>query len=518
MKKTFIVLLAIAMLIACLCGCGSASTSANQTAPSQSGTATASEPEETKTSIKIGIIQDPGSLAPYNAIIDAQHSTALIYDKLFMLDGENMLQPCLAESYTIEDGNNIVIKIRDGVKDSAGNPFTASDAVFTLRLAEENGMFFTVAIDAGACEVLDDNSFRMKLHHPDSGLLARLAFVPMVTEKSYQDSPDQMVTTPVGTGPYKLVEWVSGSSMTLTYNENYWGKEPQIKDVTIVYIVDDSQRTTALETGAVDLVYSLPTSDVEHIKNSGIADVASFESVKSSGVIFNANAPSICANLKLRQAISHAINYEAIAAVAYNGYAQTAKELFSPLCSDYTSSFSPAEYFKYDLDLAKELMAESGVPEGTELQLITWPDPGLQQMSVQIQDMLSQIGLKVNITSYENAMFNQIIFDPTKYDIIATVYFPPSGASTDLLDFIMLYCQMDDNMKAKYQDYYSREISELDLPTLQGIVGEMLEEMYVDTPYVTACHLTQQFGYNSGLSGVVLNDAEMLDMSSIAWK
>ena len=518
MKKALALILAGAMLatLFAACGAGPASTSGGGQVASGGGEGTSAPAD--KTTLKVGVVEDPGTFAPYNLNMNSHHTTSLVYQSLFRLDSDNQIAPEMATGYEFDGDAALVITLNTGIVDSAGNPFTASDALFSLKLAKDNGAFTLASVDLDNSEVVDDQTLRLALVSMDSSLVSNLCFLAMVTEKAYNDSPDGMVTTPVGTGPYTLVKWTPGTSVTFTYNENYWGEEPAIKDVEYLIISEESQRTTALETGAADIVYNLGTADVEYISSTEGLAVVEVPSVRSCGVFFNCSEQSVCNNTLLRQAIAHAINKEAITTVAFGGYADLADSFFSNKCADYAPEYSFENYYEYDPELAKELLAQSGVPEGTELELIIWSATGLKQAAELIQNMLGEIGLTVKITEYESTLYTDILnASPDQYDLAVNLFLPPSSYSADALFVTNMWTHMPQELNEIYNNYYVEAIATNDMTAYQQLMTECQQSMYEDTPLVTFCHTRYIYGYNSALAVPEFYDLENLDVTALSW-
>ena len=518
MKKHLALFIAVLLLVSCLSGCGnSANSSSTEATPSDTQANDAGQAVE-NTSVKIGIVEDPGSFAPYNFNMNAQHTTSLVYQRLFRLNSEGEVTPELAESYEMIDATHYVIKLKDGVVDSAGNPFTASDVLFTIGLDQQNGVFSVFSVDVANSSAEDNLTLNLALVFPDSSLMPILSIIPMVTQASFEASPDQMVTTPVGTGPYVLDEWIPGSSAKFSYNENYWGEEPVIKNVEIDIIAEESQRTTALETGAVDIINNVPTSDVEYIKGKDGLLVKEVPSVSSAGLFFDCSEGSIFNDARVRKAVAYAINKEAIIKVAYNGFAETANSFFSSHCNDYIDTYRFDNYYDYDLDAAKSLLAEAGVADGTPIELITWASPGLREAAQQIQNMLDQIGLKVNITEYENTIYTDIISsDPSKYDCALTIVTAPSGNSADALFCVNMWTQMPEDLATKFGGYYNGAVGATDMGTYQSVLTDCFKELYEELPEFSICHTEYVYGYKANLSEPQIYDLEFIDVAALSW-
>ncbi len=519
MKRTLALILSVLLLCTLLTACGQKPA---QEQPAQAQPAADNAPQEStatvKDTIKVGVVSDPASLAPYQTNMNSLQTTSMMYEMLFALDQKNQAYPVLAESYTCEDANHYTIKLHEGIVDSNGNPFTASDALFSLKLALEHGVFSLFCLDMENCVAEDDLTLKLVLASPDRGILSNLSFIPMVTEKAFSESPDEMITTPVATGPYKLVEWIPGSSIKFEYNDKYWGDEPSIKNVEYYIIPEEAQRTTALVTGACDLVYNLATSDVDYIKGTAGLAVEEVPSVRTCGLLINCAENSPCNDVNLRLAIAHATNAEAIRMVAFSGFAQPAESAYSPECTDACDSYKIPDYYKYDLDLAKEYMAKTQVPEGTTLKLVIWSSPGLREAAEQVQSMLKELGLNVSITEYENSLFTDIInSQPDQYDLAVNMFLPPSGYTADAQFVINMWTHMPEELFTKYFGYYSSAIACTEISDIQKIMTECQTELYKDCPLVSFCHTTYIYGYNSELSVPTFVDLENLNIKDIHW-
>lgn len=401
-------------------GNGESSTERKGAAESSNNTGESGE----KDSVVITVVSDPTTLAPNGQSGDG-YTYAQLYDQLWNLtDGEIVMR--VATGYEQEDDTHYLITIQSGIKDTAGNEITASDVLFSLRLAKNGSAGYPGAtrfIDIDNCEVVDDTTIRIALTEPCSFQMNSLSMVNLVTQKSYEASPDGMVTTPVGSGPYMLSEYVTGSYIKMDYNPDYWdGGDPKIKHITVNFVAEDSQRANVVLTGESDFSYIIGYTDAPALEDAEGIVLDNEPSLNSTVLFFNNSSKSkFGGNLELRKAVAYAINNEAVMQVAAGGYAAETKSGTSSKFTDYSEEFvkisSDTDYYAYDPKKAKEALKKSGVPEGTTLQIIVGSTGGQTAAAQTIQANLQEIGLNVEITKYPDTQNDVIANQPENWDM-----------------------------------------------------------------------------------------------------
>lgn len=403
-----------------LMACGSSADQAQTSSGTETGAGTGTE--EDKTSLSVAVHQDPLSMAP-NAYSSNGFIIAQIYDQLwYLIDGERIMRA--AESVETNDDLHFTIKMKEGIVDTAGNEIKASDVLFSISLAKNGTSGYPGAtrfVDVENSEVIDDYTLKVAMTQPCSFQIDSLSLVNLVSEASYNSSPDQMVEVPIGSGPYKLSEYVTGSYAKLEANEDYWDGAPEIKNITVTIIQEGSQRTNALLTGEADLVNFLPAIDAETVQNTNGLEFWAEDSINTATIMFNCSSVSPCANVDLRQAIAYALNNAALMQAACQGYATPVTTSTTSQFADYDPDWETITegngYYAYNLEMAKECLARSGVPEGTTLKLIhgstTEEIPNVEI----IQANLAEIGLNVEIFPYPNVKMQVITDQPEDWDI-----------------------------------------------------------------------------------------------------
>ena len=388
--------------------------------------------------------------------LDAQSYNAemyvfpLVYDALVEL-GENLeIIPGLAESWDISsDGEVYTFYLRKGVKFSDGTPFTAEAVKFSMeRMKQICPSGSNTMDDFTRITVVDPYTVKIYYDEPYYPIIREFAFVrpqrimsPSAVEP-YGD-PEGMFIKPVGTGPFKFQEYVKDQEYVLVRNGNYW-KEGRPKVATIVFklIPDGATRIMALRAGEVDLLggkYSAiyPTSVADLIRNPDIRVLAK----EGDGVTFiipnYAREPY--GDVRVRQAINHAIDEEAIVPL-HAGICRPAKEnFFAPNIPYYRESYEKGiiKGYPYDPEKAKELLAEAGwedtngdgivdkggKPFEAKLVIPSVPSPGvtllpsLIPLAEVIQSQLKDVGIKVNIECLERGAWYDVIGKTYDYDM-----------------------------------------------------------------------------------------------------
>ena len=440
--KKLTALILTAVMLASLAGCGKGTADNNdgnsnvRGEDNNSGKSDNSDDgsNSTQDTINIAMSQDVGSMNIFSTGTTATYVLYQIYEPLFDLGYDMEITPVLAESWEQVDDTHYTVKIRQGVTDSEGNTFTANDALFTLKLYQQDAenSQFVANIDLDKTTATDEYTLDIYLAGPNAYTFQNLSSVHMVTEAAWNASADEMVTDPVGTGAYVLKDYVSGSFVELEARDDYWGGVPSIKTARFTVISEPSQATTALETGEVQLVMSLQSSDKEYIDSiDGLTTLAN-PSIASMSLFFNMSENSVFSDKNLRQAICCAIDNEAINNVVYGGFALPSVSPYSTAMIDYVPEIDGEMYAKADMEEAKELVSASGLTGG-KIKIAT--DGSSEQTGIAeiVQSKLLELGFEAEINNYDNATIWDVAADPAQWDIVMNLTAAPSGYGMDQL-------------------------------------------------------------------------------------
>jgi peptide/nickel transport system substrate-binding protein len=232
-------------------------------------------------------------------------------------------------------------------------------------------------------------------------------FADIISPTAFLKDPKGFLRNPVGTGPYKFVKWVSDDRITLEMNKNYWDKSggPYFNKVIFRAIPENSVRFLELKAGSIDVCQFPNPADIELVKKDKKLKLVSQPGMNVGYLGFN-HTKKLWQNLALRQAVTHAINRQAIVDNIYQGMGQLAKNGIPPTMWGYNDDVPG---YAYDVELAKKKLAEAGYPGGEglpELKLWSMPVPrpynpeGLKVGIAMIGD-LKKIGITANVTSYD---------------------------------------------------------------------------------------------------------------------
>jgi len=359
--------------------------------------------------------------------IDA--SAKQLYDRLLAFNpDDNSLIPALAKSWHItHDGKMITFYLRKNVSFNHTDYFTptrqlnADDVIFSFkRILDKNNpyhyvsggkypFFQTIKFSqlVNDIEKINDYTVRFKLNHSDSSFLSNLATdFSVILSAEYAEhliktkQKNLLDKRPIGTGPYKLKEFRSGSFIRFYRNPDYWAHPINIEQLVYDITPINTGRLTKLLTKECDVIsYPIAHNKIIEHQDFNLDSVTSFN-VGYLG--FNVTKPPFD-NILVRKAIAHAINFEAIIHIIYGDQAQRASSLLPE--NSWAHSKSTNKY-KYSISLAKSLLERAGYAQGFTMDLWAMPiqrayNPNALKMAKLIQADLQHIGIKVNIISYQ---------------------------------------------------------------------------------------------------------------------
>ena len=405
-KRTITRLLSLAMAL-CLClglfACGGNDNTGNTGNGGNAGTGETSGAK--RDVLNYGLNAEPGRLDPQ---MDALQMTGFVnrqvYDTLLRRDdATGEIKPSLATEWEWVDDTTLHLTIRDDVVFHNGDPMTVDDVVFTLqRCATGNATAgLCSSFDAENIKALDDTHVELKLLEPCAPTLNVLCTTKTaVVSKAYCESVDETTfgREPVGTGPFKLVEWVSGDHLTLERNDEYWDTPSSYKTLNFRVLTDATARAIELETGGVDIIDTLNGSDLDRFAESDTIKLYTQDSTKLLYLLYNQENP-ILANEKVRQAIAHAIDMQAVVDMAFGSNASLAKGAMSST----VFGFTPLELLSYDVELSKQLLAEAGYADGFSFRMVMANMASNVRTAEAVQGFLAEVGITVEIETYDAA-------------------------------------------------------------------------------------------------------------------
>jgi len=314
------------------------------------------------------------------------------------------LEPLLATEWEATGETEWTFTLREGVTFSDGSPFTADSAAFAIDRAVNSDLGCNVegyvfGDDDLVVSAVDDTTLTVQTVRPDPILPLRLSFVEIVPEST---STSEKVREPIGTGPYAIASWDTGTKLTLDRNADYWGEAPSYAAAEYQWRSEGTVRAAMVTSGEADVAVGLGPDDgagelgVDYANNETVA-------LRLSGDI----AP--LDDIRVRQAVNYAIDREGILGSLFTEETKPAAQLIPTGVVGFNDDL---ETWEFDLDAAKALVDEAradGVPVDTEITLVARNAqfPKVTEMAQVLQEELAQAGLNVKLTMVDTTQHLQ---------------------------------------------------------------------------------------------------------------
>ena len=327
-----------------------------------------------------------------------------IFDGLLHRDAGLAIRPALATAWRLVDDNSWEFDLRPGVTFHDGSPFTAEDVKFSIERVLDPAFKSQLAPNINAVtrvEVVDPHKVRLITKSPYPILPARLTVFPIVPAKYLREKGDTLFKRrPVGTGPYRFVEWVKHDRLILEASPGYWGGRPRVDRLIFRPIPEAAGRVAALQAGNVDLITNVPPDLVAPLRGSPNAEVAS---VPSERVIFIGINPKLggpTANKKVRQALNYGVDKQALIRFVLGGFGVQIPGLITQDHFGFDPTLAP---YPHDPERARALLAEAGYPNGFDTTLYAPTGRYLKDREVgeAIAGQLTKIGVRAKVETPE---------------------------------------------------------------------------------------------------------------------
>ena len=327
-----------------------------------------------------------------------------IYNTLVEADPDTIpnVGPGIADEWSSsEDGMTWTFHIRDNARFSNGEPVTAEDVQFSLeRFADPTISVNIPSLGVGveSVDIIDDHTVQVNLDRPVGAFLENISVFPasIINKAAVLAEGDDHWMNPLGTGPFKVKEWVPGSHITLERNEYYWEEgKPYLDEIRFDYIPDDNARILRIQGGDADIVEGVPWTQVPDLSDSEGFRIQVDDIVRYEGVFLNHTVPPL-GEIGVRQALNYATNKAAINEAVYGGVGEIANSMIPKAL--YHSDYDTLPAYFYDLEKAQELMAASSMPDGFDLAYI-YPSGSTahEQLGTILQADWAKIGVNLSI-------------------------------------------------------------------------------------------------------------------------
>ena len=362
-------------------------------------------------SLIVAMQLEPPHLDPTSAAAGAIDSVAYsnIFEGLTRFMGDGAVVPGLAESWEIsDDGLVYTFKLHDGVKFHDGTTMDGEDVKFSLdRARAEDSANAQKALFAGISDVtvVDPLTVQVTLGEPNGNFLFNMAWgdAVIVAPESIAD----IKTSPIGTGAFKFAGWVQGDKIDIERNPDYWGTPAILDKATFKFISDPTAAFAAVMAEDVDVFISFPAPENLPQFEADPRFQVLVGSTEGETILSTNNKQPPFDNVKVREALAHAIDRQAIIDGAMFGYGTPIGTHFAPHNPAYVDLTGNSAY---DPELSKKLLAEAGFPDGFETTLHLPPPSYARRGGEIIAAQLAEVGIKAEITNVEWAQWLETVF------------------------------------------------------------------------------------------------------------
>lgn len=471
-------------------------------------------------SIVVGITNDLDSLDPHKAVAAGTSEVLFnLFEGLVKLNSNGDLVPAVAKDYKIsEDGMTYTFILRDNVKFHNGKTVTVEDVVYSIKrcagLLEENDPS-VVQVSAlsiiSEINVVDEKTVELVLREPNTELLSYLTFAIIPDDYEQQD------TAPVGTGPFKFVSYEALKSLVVEKNKDYYMEGiPYLDKVTFKISADTQSAFMELLAGTIDIFPYLTQTQASQLTSGYEIEVGNTNLVQA---LFLNNAAEPFQDIRVRQALCYAIDRQAILDFVAGGNGTLIGSNMFPNLKKYFNA-DLVEHYTYNVDKAKELLAEAGYGSGFSFTITV---PSNYQFHVDtaqvIVEQLKQIGVTANIQLVEWASWLNDVYKGRNYE--ATII----GLDSDLApsDILLRYNSDSDKNFVNYANKNFDEIYQMAIKTtdetkkveyyqkLQALLCEDAASVYIQDP-------ASLVAVNKKLGGYAFYPVYVQDMSLVYYK
>lgn len=449
MKKLLAILLALVMVFSLVaCGGGKdAGTDGNDAAAGGNdaaaggetgGEAGGGDPDRV---LRIGFSQDRGTLDPMYMIgYDSLNAMFMVYEPLwdFTQEGEQVF--VLATELDISNPTRWIVKLREGVTFANGNPLTAEDVVFSLEKGNNRTgePAYLPELDLENTKALDEHTVEIAFFNYDMSYVYSMCCLVIFDAESYD--AETIATTPNGTGPYQVDDYVINSHISMSAREGYWGEAPGINNLYFKVLAEDAQKTNSIETGEVDIC-AVPYQDVTYVQGLDGYNVQVASNAQARALYMNTSEHSVFFNNDdARMAVALAIDREAILNIVYSGVGEVSQFPLSKGNIGVKDSYLNLGVYGegYNPEKAKQLAESSGLVNKT-IKLVTNGSADFVTCAELIQSNLKEIGVAVEIVNYDAGSWLSVAFDPTAYDMCVDGTYVPSKTIAQNMSAWTLY-------------------------------------------------------------------------------
>ncbi len=433
--------------------------------------------------------------------------TSNMFEQIVKFDENMQIVPSLAKSWERISSTEIQFKLREDVKWHDGSQFTADDVKFSYdRMIATPNVANNIAF-LESSKVVDKFTIILKTKYPYAPVLAALTTPPcsIVPKKIVEANPKAFALNPIGTGPYKFVEWKPDEYVKLEAFDGYYGQKAKTKYVMMKVVPESTQRSIQLETGEIDVAYDIPPNDVVRIQNSKKMTLLQGESMMVSDLNINTQSKGPLGNKLVRQAIAYAIDRNSIVKYVLSGIGIPGTISVPPAAFGYNANIKVPTY---NLDKAKALMKQAGYANGFSCSVWVDDDQVYTEVCTVLQNQLSEIGITLKIEVMKQATKLNRLVEKQDFDMNIS-YFNNLIGDADY----NLYSNYHPSSASNNSYFNNKEVTDLIIKSREqfkdsdrkAIFDKIYNILMDETPTVALYYNKMCVGISNKVEGFTLN-------------
>lgn len=470
----------------------------------------------------VGISSDIKTLDPQMSPIDVFRHTvrSTVFEALVFISPDTLKpEPMLAESWKVsDDGLSVTFKLQRGATWHNGAAFTAADVVYSIKRVKDPkvGSPFAPQVEAvSGVEAVDDHTVRMTLSNTVPGILANLAVIQIVNEATIAD----IATKPIGTGPFKFVEWAPGNHIRVERYDHYRiAGLPKLKNLVWRIVPDSQARLAGLQDGTLQMVALVEGKDVIQARGMGIGVIQTKPYVLYEN--FNINTKRAPFDDKrVRQALAYAFDRESYAKTVWFGLARPTINPVPPEMATYWEK--SGSLYPYDLKKAAKLLAEAGFTKDKPLKMEILTIQGfdsLKSMALLLQDNLNRIGHQVSVRELDVTVWIDRILTKPDYDITTDNFNTGPEDPASMFNSPNLAPKSNVNRwnPPGYAELVAKAAAEMDDKKRIALYQQLQELILDEMPQITVDHLPLFFLGNGPAGSLIIGPSGIDDYRQIS--
>ena len=472
--------------------------------------------------LKLALDADPKTMDPQEQLSGGMlQYSHLVFDPLVRWTQDLKFEPRLATKWERIDDLTIRFYLRKDVKFHSGNPFTAKDVAFTLNRFKKSVDFkgiFELFVEP---KIVDDYTIDIKTKKPYALLLNTATYIFALDSKFYTGTDEKgkpkdaclkvgetfAKTNESGTGPFKVTSREHGVKMVFERFADYWDKKSpgNVSKIVLTPIKENATRVAALLSGDVDFITPVPPQDFDRLEKDPKVNLYTYSGGRIITVQMNQKRKKELQDVRVRQAIVHAVNNVGIAEKIMKGTATAAGQQGPKGYAGYKESLKP----RYDLEKAKKLMKEAGLEKGFEASMIAPNNRYVndEKIAEAFAAMLSKINIKVNLKTMPKAQYwDEFDKQPADFQMIG--WHSDTEDSGNFTEFLAM-CPNKETGYGQYNsgNYCNKKVDELtlaaqtetDLAKRASILQEIEQILYDDAAFVPFHWQNHSYGAKKNL-------------------